>query len=75
MFAYRLGNRSALDWVIDQYRPRTDPRSGLTHDPNDPADPEAIVRLVRQVVRVSLDTVALVAALPPLAEDGTRTED
>jgi predicted helicase len=23
---YRLGNRSALEWVIDQYRVTTDPR-------------------------------------------------
>ena len=24
-FAYRLGNRSALEWVIDQYQVSTDP--------------------------------------------------
>jgi hypothetical protein len=28
-FDYRLGNRSALEWVIDQYRVSTDPRSGI----------------------------------------------
>ena len=33
-FAYRLGNRSALDWVIDQYRVKTDKRSGIVNDPN-----------------------------------------
>jgi predicted helicase len=26
---YRLGNRSALEWVVDQYRVSTDARSGL----------------------------------------------
>ncbi len=66
VFSYRLGNRSALDWVIDQIRPHSDPRSGLRHDPYDPADPQAAVRLVEQVVAVSLTTVALVAGLPPL---------
>lgn len=65
--AYRLGNRSALDWVIDQHRPHSDPRSGLRHDPFDPADPQAAVRLVEQVVAISLATVALVDGLPPLA--------
>jgi hypothetical protein len=32
-FDYRLGNRSAFEWVIDQYRVSTDPRSGITNDP------------------------------------------
>lgn len=63
VFEYRLGNRSALEWVIDQYRVSQDHRSGLRHDPNDPADPPAIVRLVEQVVRVSLDSLALIEGL------------
>ena len=64
VFDYRLGNRSALDWVIDQYRVKTDKRSGITSDPNRPDDPQYIVRLVGQVVHVSLETVKIVAALP-----------
>jgi len=64
VFEYRLGNRSALDWVIDQYRIKTDKRSGITSDPNRPDDPEYIVRLVGQVVEVSLETVRIVAGLP-----------
>ena len=59
-----LGNRSALEWVIDQYRVKTDKRSGITSDPNNLDDPEYIVRLVAQVVRVSLETVKIVAGLP-----------
>jgi predicted helicase len=61
---YRLGNRSALDWVIDQYQIKTDKRSGITHDPNREDDPEYIVRLIGQVVRVSLETVKIVKGLP-----------
>lgn len=34
VFQYRLGNRSALEWVIDQYQVSTDKRSGITSDPN-----------------------------------------
>jgi predicted helicase len=67
VFAYRLGNRSALEWVIDQYRATTDARSGLRHDPFDPSHPQAIVDLVQRVVQVSLATQAQIAALPPLA--------
>jgi hypothetical protein len=33
-------------WVIDQYRVKTDKRSGIVSDPNNPDDPEYIVRLV-----------------------------
>ncbi len=64
IFEYRLGNRSALDWIIDQYRVKEDKRSGIVSDPNNSDDPEYIVRLVGQVVRVSMETVKLVAALP-----------
>jgi predicted helicase len=61
---YRLGNRSALEWVIDQYQVHTDPRSGITSDPNRTEDPQYIVRLVGQVIRVSLETVGIVEGLP-----------
>jgi predicted helicase len=39
-FEYRLGNRSALDWIIDQYRVKFDKRSGIVNDPNRDDDPE-----------------------------------
>ncbi|MEK6642453.1 MAG: type ISP restriction/modification enzyme [Planctomycetota bacterium] len=64
VFDYRLGNRSALDWVIDQYQIYTDKKSGITSDPNREDDPEYIVRLVGQVIRVSVETVKIVNSLP-----------
>ena len=64
VFAYRLGNRSALEWVIDQYRIKTDKRSGIRSDPNRLDDEAYIVCLVGQVVRLSLETVSIVAGLP-----------
>ena len=33
-FQYRLGNRSVLEWVVDQYRVKTDRRSGIENGPN-----------------------------------------
>jgi predicted helicase len=63
-FEYRLGNRSALEWVIDQYQVKEDRRSGIRSDPNRADDPEYIVRLVGQVVRVSVETVRIVKELP-----------
>ena len=64
VFDYRLGNRSGLDWVIDQYRIKTDKRSGITSDPNRADDPEYIVRLIGQVVRVSIESVRIISELP-----------
>ncbi len=63
-FQYRLGNRSALEWVVDQYQVSEDKRSGIRSDPNRADDPEYIVRLVGQVVRVSVETVGIVGTLP-----------
>ncbi len=68
---YRLGNRSALEWIIDQYQVSTDKRSGITNDPNRLDDEEAIVRLIGQVTQVSVETVKIVKSLPPL--DGAAT--
>ena len=72
---YRLGNRSALEWVIDQYRVKTDKRSGIVNDPNRADDPQYMVRLIGQVISVSLETVAIVAGLPQLGVDvGAESE-
>ena len=66
VFDYRLGTRSALEWVIDRYRVKPDPSgSGIVADPNG-VDAQYIVRLVGQVMHVSVETVRLVGELPPL---------
>jgi predicted helicase len=57
-FEYRLGSRSALEWVVDQYQVKGE------SDPNREDDPGYIVRLVGQVVRVSVETAQIVKALP-----------
>jgi predicted helicase len=76
--AYRLGNRSALEWVVDQYHVSTDKRSGITSNPNRTDDPEYVVRLVGRVVSVSVETVRLVreleAAVDLLAALGVAAE-
>ena len=65
-YAYRLGNRSALEWVVDQYRVKTDKRSGIVNDPNRADQPRYIVDLVGRVITVSLKTVETVKNLPAL---------
>ncbi len=66
VFDYRLGTRSALEWVIDRYRVKPDPNgSGIIADPNG-VDAQYIVRLVGQVMHVSVETVRLAGELSPL---------
>ena len=65
-YEYRLGNRSALEWVIDQYQVSTDKRSGITNAPNREDDPQYILRLIGPVIPVSLEAVRIVRSLPPL---------
>jgi predicted helicase len=65
-FAYRLGNRSALEWVIDQYQVSHDKRSNITSDPNRNDEPQYIVHLIGKVITVSLETNKIVAGLPDL---------
>ena len=67
---YRLGSRSALDWLIDRYQVTTHQASGITNNPNDWAtehdDPRYILDLVKRVTTVSVETVKIVRALPEL---------
>ena len=65
-FDYRLGNRSALEWVINQYCVKTDKRSGIINDPNRVDAPQYIVKLIGKVIAVSLETVGIVGGLPDL---------
>ena len=65
-FEYRLGNRSALEWVVDQYRVKTDKRSGIENDPNRSDDETYIVDLIRKVISVCLEMVEIVERLSEL---------
>src|SRR5262249_44880970 len=64
-FDYVLGTRSALEWLVDQYRVEEDSRSGSSTDPNNPEDERYVVRLIERVTAVSLETMKLINALPP----------
>ncbi len=66
VFEYRLGNRSALEWIIEQYQVSTDKRSGITNDPNRLDDEQYILQLIKKVITVSLETVKIVQSLADL---------
>ena len=52
--------------MIDQYRVERDKDGELVSDPNAPDDEEAIVRLVGQVITVSVETMQIIRELPTL---------
>jgi predicted helicase len=65
---YKLGNRSALNWIIDQYQVSKDKRSGITNNPNDwsyeSGNPRYILDLIQRIITVSMQTNAIVQSLP-----------
>ena len=68
-YGYVVNGRSAVEWLMDRYQVRTDKASGIVNDPNEYSDdPRYIVDLVERVVTVSMQTLEIVAQLPPLRE-------
>ena len=67
---YRLGSRSALDWLIERYQVRTHRTSDIVNDPNDwcaeHGNPRYIIDLVKRVTTVSVETIKVVRNLPAL---------
>ena len=69
-WAYKLGNRSAIDWVLDQHKEKKpkDPTIRERFDTYRFADhKEQAVDLLRRVTTVSVQTVALVQAMKAAA--------
>ena len=63
---YRLGNRSAIDWVLDQHKEKTprDPTIRAKFNTYRFADyKESCISLLAKVVTVSVDTVAITEAM------------
>lgn len=70
---YRLGNRSAIDWVLDQHKEKTprDPTIREKFNTYRFADyKESCIDLIGKVVKVSVDTVAITEAMKALDRDG-----
>ena len=68
---YRLGSRSALDWLsLTATKSRPTRPASIVNDPNDWADehddPRYILDLVKRITTVSVRTVDIVSTLPAL---------
>lgn len=66
-YQYIINGKSAIEWIMDQYRIKTDKKSGITDDPNDYSDdPKYIFNLLLRIINVSVQTVDLINQLPAL---------
>ena len=68
-WTYRLGNRSAIDWVLDQHKEKTprDPTIRAKFNTYRFADHrEEMIKLLAKVVTVSLETVRITDAMRAL---------
>lgn len=66
VWAYRLGNRSGLEWILDQYKEKTpkDPTIREKFNTYRFADyKEKVVDLLMRVTRVSVETAAITEAM------------
>lgn len=74
-YQYIVNGKSAIEWIMDQYRIKTDKKSGITDDPNDyNKDPKYIFNLLLRIINVSVQTVDLINELPPLEIDDNLFE-
>lgn len=71
-YEYVVNGKPAIEWVMERYQVTRDKDSGIVNDPNDWArehgQPRYIVDLLKRVVRVSIETMKIVKALPALNE-------
>ena len=70
-YDYIVNGKPALDWVVERQCVKTDKDSGIVNDANDWAietigNPRYPLELFLRVITVSLETMKIVNALPPL---------
>jgi predicted helicase len=75
-WTYQLGNRSALEWILDQYKEKK-PRDPTIRDTPDPIDPEKkrfntykfadykpqVIELLQRICTVSVETMHIIQAM------------
>ena len=70
---YKLGNRSGIDWVLDQHKEKKikDPTVAAKFNTYRFADyKQSMIDLLARVVRVSVETVAITEAMKALDRSG-----
>ena len=67
-----VNGKPAIEWIMERYQVTRDKDSGIVNDPNDWSkehnQPRYIIDLLQRVIRVSMETMKIVGALPALNE-------
>lgn len=75
-YNYIINGKSAIEWIMDQYRVKIDNSSGIKDDPNDYSDdPKYIFNLLLRIINVSVQTVDLINQLPKFEVDESYYEE
>ena len=67
-YEYVVNGKSAIEWIMESYRIKTDKDSGITDDPNTYGDEKYIFNLLISVISVSLKTLDLIDSMPEYKE-------
>lgn len=69
-YEYMVNGRSAIEWIMESYRVKTDKDSGIINDPNkwmeEHNNPSYILDLLLSVIGLSLETLDIVEKLPKM---------
>ena len=70
-YQYVVNGKSAIEWILERYQVSTHKDSGIKNDPNDWSSevgkPSYILDLLLSVIRVSVESVAIVGKLPKVS--------
>ena len=68
-YDYIVNGKSAVEWVMVRYQNKMDKDSQITNNPNDwSEDLNYIVRLLKRVVAISIESARIIKKLPSLEE-------
>ena len=66
-YQYIVNGKSAIEWVMDRYQVAVHKDSQIKNDPNEwSEDPNYIIKLLKKVVYVSVESVKIIESLPKL---------
>ena len=70
MHQYIINGKSPVEWVMDQYKLKTDKKSGICENPNEYSEyPKYIFNLLLSTITVSAKTMELINRLPEFELD------
>lgn len=67
-YNYIVNGKSAIEWIMERYQIKTEPKSGITNNPNDwgkeIGNPRYILDLLLSIIELSLRTIKIIKKLP-----------